>query len=127
VRAEEGCIEYGLVVDVDGFGPNQAPLGPDTFAFVEKWKDEEALKLHFTLPHMTDYREKSKDLIADRKVHVLKSADLPRRPRARGAAQYSPGKSAGQVCCGSNEDAWPICFNHVMKVFSAGLVSALLR
>jgi quinol monooxygenase YgiN len=27
VRAEEGCIEYGLVVDVDGFGPNQAPWG----------------------------------------------------------------------------------------------------
>ncbi|MBV8626038.1 MAG: antibiotic biosynthesis monooxygenase [Herbaspirillum sp.] len=75
VRAEEGCIEYGLVVDVDGFGPNQAPMGPDTFAFVEKWVDEEALRLHFTLPHMTDYREKSKDLIADRKVHVLKSAD----------------------------------------------------
>ena len=75
VRAEAGCIEYGLVVDVDGFGPNQAPMGPDTFAFVEKWKDEEALRLHFTLPHMTDYREKSKDLIADRKVHVLKSAD----------------------------------------------------
>ena len=36
VRAEAGCIEYGLVVDVDGFGPNQAPMGPDTFAFVEK-------------------------------------------------------------------------------------------
>lgn len=75
VRAEEGCLEYRLVVDVDGFGPNQAPMGPDTFAFVEKWTSEDALKLHFTLPHMADYREKSKDLIADRKVHVLKSAD----------------------------------------------------
>ncbi|QJQ02034.1 MULTISPECIES: putative quinol monooxygenase [Herbaspirillum] len=75
VRAEAGCIEYGLVTDVEGFGPNQAPLGPDTFAFVEKWKDEEALRLHFTLPHMIDYREKSTDLIAERKVHVLKSAD----------------------------------------------------
>lgn len=75
VRAEEGCIEYGLVIDVDGFGPNQAPMGPDTFAFVEKWASEDALKLHFTLPHMADYREKSKDLIADRAVHVLKSAD----------------------------------------------------
>ncbi|NUU00943.1 putative quinol monooxygenase [Herbaspirillum robiniae] len=75
VRAEEGCIEYGLVIDVDGFGPNQAPMGPDTFAFVEKWTSEDALKLHFTLPHMADYREKSKDLIADRAVHVLKSAD----------------------------------------------------
>lgn len=75
VRAEEGCIEYGLAVDVDGFGPAQAPLGPDTFVFVEKWSSEDALRLHFTLPHMDDYREKSKDLIADRQVHVLKSAD----------------------------------------------------
>ncbi|EJN07029.1 putative quinol monooxygenase [Herbaspirillum sp. YR522] len=75
VRAEEGCIEYGLTVDVDGFGPSQAPLGQDSFAFVEKWASEEALRLHFTLPHMTDYRDKSKDLIAERAVHILRSAD----------------------------------------------------
>ena len=75
VRAEAGCIEYALAVDVEGFGPNQAPLGADTFVFVEKWSSEDALRLHFTQPHMADYREKSKDLIADRKVHVLTSAD----------------------------------------------------
>jgi len=75
VRAEEGCIEYGLAVDVDGFDAPQAPLGPDTFAFVEKWASEDALRLHFTLPHMTDYRDKSKDLIAERAVHILRAAD----------------------------------------------------
>lgn len=75
VRAEKGCIAYDLTIDVDGFGPNQTPLGPDTFAFIEKWVDEEALRLHFTLPHMIDYRDKAKDLIADRAVHVLKSAE----------------------------------------------------
>jgi quinol monooxygenase YgiN len=75
VRAEEGCLEYGLTVDVDGFGPSQAPLGPDTFAFVEKWANEEALRLHFTLPHMTAYRDRAQDLIAERAVHILRSAD----------------------------------------------------
>lgn len=75
VRAETGCIEYGLTVDVDNFGPNQAAYGPDTFAFIEKWKDEDALRMHFTTPHMLAYRDNSMPLIADRKVHVLKSAD----------------------------------------------------
>ncbi|MFL9927493.1 putative quinol monooxygenase [Herbaspirillum lusitanum] len=75
VRAEEGCIEYSLAIDVDGFGPSQALYGADTFAFIEKWSSEDALRLHGKQPHMDDYREKSKDLIAARAVHVLKSAD----------------------------------------------------
>jgi|SRR5450830_183162 len=71
VRAEQGCIEYGPVVDVPGFGGAQAELGEDTFVFVEKWESADALKLHFTQPHMIDYLGKSKALIAQRAVHVL--------------------------------------------------------
>lgn len=74
VRAEQGCIDYGPVIDVDGFGGSQAPIGDDTFVFVEKWESADALRLHFTQPHMLDYREKSKDLIANRAVHILSSA-----------------------------------------------------
>lgn len=71
VRAEQGCIEYTPVVDVPGFGGPQAVLGDDTFLFIEKWESADALKLHFTQPHMLDYVAKSKDLIANRAVHVL--------------------------------------------------------
>lgn len=74
VRAEKGCIEYGPVIDVPGFGGAQAELGTDTFVFIEKWESAEALKVHFTQPHMLDYREKSQGLIASRAVHVLESA-----------------------------------------------------
>jgi quinol monooxygenase YgiN len=71
VRAEQGCIEYGPAIDVPGFGGAQAVLGEDTFVFVEKWESAEALRLHFTQPHMIDYLGKSKELIATRAVHVL--------------------------------------------------------
>jgi quinol monooxygenase YgiN len=71
VRAEAGCIEYGPTIDVAGFGASQAELGEDSFAFIEKWESADALKLHFTQPHMIDYFARSKDLIADRAVHVL--------------------------------------------------------
>jgi quinol monooxygenase YgiN len=71
VRAEQGCIEYGPAIDVPDFGGSQAVLGEDTFVFIEKWESAEALRVHFTQPHMIDYREKSKELIATRSVHVL--------------------------------------------------------
>jgi len=73
VRAEQGCLEYSLAVDVPGFGAPQAALGDDTFVFVEKWESTDAFKLHFTQPHMRDYMARSKDLIAVRAVHVLQS------------------------------------------------------
>ena len=71
VRAEKGCIEYGAAVDADtGFG-FQAKYGPDTFLVIEKWESAEALKAHAGAPHMKDYAGKTKDLIADRKIHIL--------------------------------------------------------
>ena len=74
VRAEKGCIEYGPVIDAD-FGGFQTPLGPDTFIVVEKWEDADALKAHAASPHMAAYGKKVKDLIAERTIHVLSSAE----------------------------------------------------
>jgi quinol monooxygenase YgiN len=71
VRAEEGCIEYGPVVDVEGAQP---AFGPDTFVVVEKWTSRETLKAHSVAPHMADYGARSKHLIAARAVHVLQDA-----------------------------------------------------
>ena len=74
VRAENGCIEYGPVVDAE-FGAFQTPLGPDTFMVIEKWQDAEALKAHAAAPHMAAYGAKVKDLIAKRAIHVLSAAE----------------------------------------------------
>jgi quinol monooxygenase YgiN len=75
VRAEDGCVEYSLAVDTDAARPNQALFGPDTFVFIEKWRDADALRAHAASPHMKDYGSKIKELVASRAVHVLSPAD----------------------------------------------------
>ena len=71
VHAENGCIEYQAVVDVDGADP---AFGPDTFVVVEKWESLANLKAHAVAPHMAAYGQKTKDLVAKRAVHVLTNA-----------------------------------------------------
>jgi quinol monooxygenase YgiN len=68
VREEQGCIEYGVVVDV----PNADPaFGPDTYVVVEKWQSLETLKAHSVAPHMKSFGAAAGGLIAQRAVHVL--------------------------------------------------------
>jgi quinol monooxygenase YgiN len=74
VRAEEGCIEYGPVIDAEGAGPVQTKCGPDTFMVIEKWASMDALKAHAAAPHMAAYAAKVKDMIAARVIHVLAPA-----------------------------------------------------
>ena len=76
VHAEEGCIEYQAVVDVDGADP---AFGPDTFVVVEKWESLTALKAHAAAPHMAAYGQKTRDLVAKRAVHVLTSPEQARQ------------------------------------------------
>lgn len=73
-RAEQGCIEYGPVVDAESALPLQTKIGPDTFMVVEKWESLDALKAHAGAPHMAAYAAKVKDLIANRVVHILRDA-----------------------------------------------------
>ena len=70
VHAEDGCIEYGAVIDCEGVGFAKA-FGPDTFLVVEKWASLDHLKAHAITPHMKAYSEKNKDLLADRTIHVM--------------------------------------------------------
>ena len=74
VKAEDGCIEYSLATDAEGLGSFQTKFGPDTFVFIEKWRDPAALKAHAAAPHMATYAGKVKDLIASRVIHVLSPA-----------------------------------------------------
>ena len=71
VLAEKGCIEYGAAIDTEGMGSFQAQLGPDTFAVIEKWESKEALMAHAVADHMKEYSKKTKDLAADKAIHIL--------------------------------------------------------
>lgn len=71
VHAEKGCLTYDATVDAPDAGPIQTPFGPDTFVVVEKWASLDDLKAHSLAPHMKDYGAKVKDLLAERKIHVL--------------------------------------------------------
>ncbi len=73
VHAEDGCIEYQPVIDVENFGAIQTVLGPDSFVVVEKWATAAALKAHGAAPHMAAYAAKTREHIARRVIHVLKN------------------------------------------------------
>jgi quinol monooxygenase YgiN len=72
VHAEAGCIEYGPAIDAEG-GPG-AKYGADTFVVVEKWESLDHLKAHAASPHMQAYAGKTRDLLANREIHVLSPA-----------------------------------------------------
>ena len=74
VHAEQGCIEYGPAIDVEGAGAIQTALGPDSFVVVEKWESMDALKTHGASPHMAAYAGKVREMIATRVIHVLTPA-----------------------------------------------------
>jgi quinol monooxygenase YgiN len=72
VLAEQGCLGYEAVIDVPDVS-FQAPLGPDTFAVVERWESLDALKAHAVAPHMAEYGRNAGPLIATRAIHVLEA------------------------------------------------------
>ena len=74
VHAEQGCIEYAPAIDADGMGGFQTAFGPDTFVAIEKWESKEALKAHAAAPHMKAYAARTKEMIANRVIHVLSPA-----------------------------------------------------
>jgi len=75
VRAEKGCVEYAAHIDATGIGPFQAKFGPDIFAGIESWESPEALAAHVAAPHMAAYGKKTRDLIANRAIHVLSAIE----------------------------------------------------
>lgn len=71
VRAEKGCIEYGSTVDLKTDIRVQIPLRENTVTIVEKWESLQALQAHLQAPHMGEYRERVKDIIASVTLQVL--------------------------------------------------------
>ena len=74
VKAEDGCIEYGAVIDAENPLPFQTQWGPDTFVVIEKWASMDALKAHAAAPHMAAYGARTKEFIATRVIHIMQAA-----------------------------------------------------
>ena len=73
VKAEDGCIEYGAVVDAENPLSFQTQYGPDTFVVIEKWASMDALKAHAAAPHMTAYGARTREFIATRVIHIMQA------------------------------------------------------
>lgn len=74
VLAEDGCLAYEATVDTPNAGPAQTPMGADSFVVVEKWESLAHLGAHAVAPHMKAYAASVKDMLADRKIHILSPA-----------------------------------------------------
>ena len=71
VLAEDGCIAYEATINTQNAGPMQTEFGPDTFVVFEKWESMAALGAHAVSDHMKAYGASTKDMLADRVIHIL--------------------------------------------------------
>ena len=46
-------------------------LGEDTFAVIEKWESKDALMAHAVSDHMKAYGKQTKDMVADKAIHIF--------------------------------------------------------
>ena len=74
VLAEEGCLEYGPMIDLETNLPAQPPVRANTVVIVEKWTSIDALETHLMAPHMLDYRKAVKDLVRGMSLQILAPA-----------------------------------------------------
>ncbi|MCX7426586.1 MAG: putative quinol monooxygenase [Planctomycetia bacterium] len=74
VLAEEGCLEYGPMIDLETSLPAQPPARANTVVIVEKWASIDALETHLMAPHMLDYRKAVKDLVRGMSLQILAPA-----------------------------------------------------
>ncbi len=74
VHAEEGCLEYGPMIDLPTNIPAQGPPRDNVVVVVEKWASVEALEKHLMAPHMLEYRKEVKDIVVGMQLQILQPA-----------------------------------------------------
>lgn len=73
VIAEPGCFEYYPTIDLETPLPIQ-DKNPAVITIIEKWQDIEALHTHLAMPHMLEYKDKTKDMVEDISIKILQNA-----------------------------------------------------
>ena len=74
VLAEQGCLEYGPMVDVPTSIGAQQPARQNVVTVVEKWESIEALEAHLMAPHMVQYRKGVKPMVVGTSLEILQPA-----------------------------------------------------
>ncbi|MBL4826266.1 MAG: antibiotic biosynthesis monooxygenase [Spongiibacteraceae bacterium] len=77
IRAEQGCIEYGVVEDLLLGLPPQQESAPDTVVIIERWTDENALKTHLGAQHMVNLRKRVESIMGGVQLKVLQAVSKP--------------------------------------------------
>jgi len=73
VCAEDGCISYVPMVDVEsGLAPQE--LNENIVTIVEQWESIEALKAHLVAPHMLKYKNNVEAIVEKVTLKVLQNA-----------------------------------------------------
>jgi quinol monooxygenase YgiN len=74
VLAEQGCREYGPMIDVETTIGAQIPMRESVVTIVEAWEDLQCLESHLVAPHMLDYRKAVRELVQKVSLQVLQPA-----------------------------------------------------
>lgn len=71
VRAESGCLEYEVAIDVPTEIEVQEPVSDDRITVVEKWQDLAALQAHLSVSHMMEFRRRVLPWVQSVSLRVL--------------------------------------------------------
>lgn len=74
VRAEQGCLEYGPVIDLATSIADLPVPRENIVTVIEKWESVEALQKHLDAPHMARFRRTAKDMVLGISIRVLEPA-----------------------------------------------------
>ena len=74
VLDEEGCLEYGLAVDLATSFSIQGEPRKNVVVVVEKWESIEALEAHLVAPHMNEFRNQVKEMVQGTTLQILEPA-----------------------------------------------------
>ena len=75
VKAEDGCLAYEPMMDIDSGLPTQVELRENTVTLVEAWENMDALRAHLQAPHMTSFREAAEDFVEGVSHQVLQPVE----------------------------------------------------
>lgn len=74
VKAEQGCLSYDPLIDVDAGLRTQIALRKNTITLVEAWETMDALRAHLGAPHMASFREAAEPYVQGFSHQVLQPA-----------------------------------------------------
>ncbi|WP_284945759.1 putative quinol monooxygenase [Acidisoma cladoniae] len=71
VQAEDGCLDYAPVIDLDS---SPLKFGEDCVVVIEKWRDQAALDAHGKGAALQSFVADTKDVLAKLDVYLLQNA-----------------------------------------------------